>query len=377
MNEIELLGKLVSINSVFPDERELGEFLEGQLKELGFSTRRVEVAEGRFCLVGDRGSEGKPIMLYGHMDTVPRYGEWSSDPFVLREEGDKLYGLGAYDMKAGIAAILKACEGQGERRVRVAFGVDEENNSAGGWALVHEGILKDVQCVIVPEINDSPEPPGRADAIVLGRRGRAVYEINVPGQAMHGAQSAKGTSAISEAARLVMELEGAEMPSHEKLPSGSQFIRKIYAETSSLSLPENAVIELDRHLVTPETTESVLAGIRKLVDGLYAEGKFREIDGRRITVEIKRRETPYMPPYVTPEDAECVRKLAQAVREEVGEPQFTYGYTVCDENAFSTTGVPVIDYGPVGGKYHSADEWVSKQSYLDLIRVLRRFTESA
>ena len=376
MNEIELLGKLVSINSVFPNERELGEFLEGQLKELGFTTRRIEIEEGRFCVVGDRGSEGNPIMLYGHMDTVPKYGEWSSDPFALREEGDRLYGLGAYDMKAGIAAILKACEGQGERRVRVAFGVDEENNSVGGWALVHEGILEGVECVIVPEINDSPEPPERADAIVLGRRGRAVYEINVPGQAMHGAQSAKGTSAISEAARLVEVLEGAEMPSHEKLPLGSQFIRKIHAETSSLSLPENAVIELDRHLVTPETTESVLAGIREMIDGLYAEGKFRKIDGRKITVEIKERETPYMPPYTTPENDSNVEKLAGIVREEVGEPQFTYGYTVCDENALSTTGVPIIDYGPVGGNYHSADEWVSKSSYLDLIRVLKRFIHS-
>jgi succinyl-diaminopimelate desuccinylase len=375
MNEIELLGKLVSINSVFPNENELGEFLEGQLKELGFTTRRVEV-EGRFCVVGDRGSEGNPIMLYGHMDTVPKYGEWSSDPFTLREEGDRLYGLGAYDMKAGIAAILKACEGGSERRVRVAFGVDEENNSAGGWALVNEGILEGVECVIVPEINDSPTPPERADAIVLGRRGRVVYEINVPGQAMHGAQSAKGVSAISEAARLVAELEGAEMPSHGKLPPGSQFIRKIHAETSSLSLPENAVIELDRHLVTPETTESVLAGIRELVAGLYAEGKFREIDGRMITVEIKERKTPYMPPYTTPETNASVEKLAGIVREEVGEPQFTYGYTVCDENALSTTGVPIIDYGPVGGNYHSADEWVSKSSYLDLIRVLRRFIHS-
>ncbi|MBD3398346.1 M20/M25/M40 family metallo-hydrolase [Candidatus Micrarchaeota archaeon] len=374
MSEIGLLEKLVSINSVFPNERELGEFLEGELKERGFAVRRVE-AEGRFCLVGERGTEGEPVMLYGHMDTVPKYGEWSSDPFALREEEDKLYGLGAYDMKAGIAAILKACEEHSERRVRVAFGVDEENNSAGSWALVNEGAFEGVQCVIVPEINDSPDTPGRADAIVLGRRGRAVYEINVPGESMHGAQSTKGTSAISEAARLVAELENAEMPSHEKLPDGSQFIRKIHAETSSLSLPENAAIELDRHLVTPETTESVLAQLRELIERLYSEGKFNPINGRKISVGIKERHTPYLPPYTTPENDPNVARLAEIVRKEVGEPQFTYGYTVCDENAIATTGVPVIDYGPVGANYHSADEWVSKQSYLDLIKVLRRFIQ--
>jgi len=72
MNEIELLGKLVSVNSVFPNENELAEFLEEQLKERGFAVRRVE-ADGRFCVVGDRDKIGTKRVKIGRPINRPAY----------------------------------------------------------------------------------------------------------------------------------------------------------------------------------------------------------------------------------------------------------------------------------------------------------------
>ncbi|MFA6328945.1 MAG: M20/M25/M40 family metallo-hydrolase, partial [Candidatus Micrarchaeia archaeon] len=142
MEQMALLRKLVSINSVFGSEGEMGEFLEAQLARQGFSVRRVEIAPGRFNVVGERGSRGKPILLYGHMDTVPPYGEWEGgDPFRLREEEDKLSGLGVFDMKAGVAAMLCACGERTDRRLRVVFGVDEENDSEGAHAVAASGLF--------------------------------------------------------------------------------------------------------------------------------------------------------------------------------------------------------------------------------------------
>jgi acetylornithine deacetylase/succinyl-diaminopimelate desuccinylase-like protein len=378
MSDIELLRTLVSINSVFPNEQEIGEFLESQLKKCGFETRRLYISENRSNVLAERGSEGEPFLLYGHMDTVPPYGEWVGSPFELREDGERLHGLGAYDMKAGLAAILRGCEVETDRKIKVAFGVGEENNSEGSWAIVKDGFLKDVVGAVVPEINDGNLDIDSPRAIMIGRRGRAVYEISVPGRAYHAAQVEKGVSAITEAARLALELDKAnqDMPGHECLPKASQFIRKIYGETQSLSLPDEAIILLDRHMVTPETPESVLGNLQSYIDSLYEKDIFREISGKRISVKIKERETPYLEPYVTSRDEPVVQKLASAVRENLGEPVYAYGMSVADESVLSMQGIPVAGVGPLGGDPHSNGEWLDRSGYVDLIRIMRSFMES-
>lgn len=378
MDETGLLEKLVSIPSVFPNESEIGEFLEAQLQSIGFTTRRQEVSEGRFNVLAERGSEGKPILFYGHMDTVPQYGNWDSSPFKLRRDGDKLHGLGAYDMKAGISAILCACgRAKTQRKIKIAFAVDEENNSEGGWAIANSGFASDASCIITPEINDFFPPPQIADTIVLGRRGRAVYEFLVPGESSHGAHPDSGTSAINEACRLIPLLSSAPAVDSGKLPPPTQFVRSIHSESTSLSLPEGATIELDRHLVFPETPESVLGSLQRQIDSLYSSGKFHELGGRRVSVKLKERKTPYLPPFLTPEDSAPVPLIASIVKDTVGSVRFSYGATVCDENVFAPLGMPIIDFGPVGAAYHSANEWVSEKSLRDVSAVFSEFIRRA
>ena len=376
---IKILSDLVSINSIFPNEKKLGEYLEKALSERGFKTRRIYISEDRFNVVGERGSKGEPIIFYGHMDTVPVYGNWSNNPFTLVEKGDKLHGLGSVDMKAGIAAILCATETKTDQKIKVAFGADEENISEGGWAILNDGFLKGAKAVIVPEINDDPRSkPKHSNTIMLGRRGRCVYEIHIPGRSSHGAQVDLGISAIAEASKLVLELESLNksMKPHSHLLKPTQFIRKISAESTSLSIPESATIEIDRHLVTPETPESVLLETQKFIDSLYSKGVFKEIDGKKISVKIKERKTPYLPPYVTSEKDSTVQTLAKIIKSKIGTPEFVYGASVADENVFSTSKVPIIGYCPIGHQYHSADEWVSKSSYLQIVDVLTEFVKS-
>lgn len=378
MNETGLLEELVSIPSVFPNESEIGEFLDAQLKSIGFATKRQQVSEGRFNILAERGSEGDPILFYGHMDTVPQYGNWNSSPFELRKDGDRLYGLGAYDMKAGISAILCACSRvQGQRKIKIALAVDEENNSEGGWAIANSEFANDAMCIITPEINDSSPPPKIANSIMLGRRGRAVYEYLIPGVSSHGAQPDSGTSAIDEACRLIPRLASAPAADSGKLPPATQFVRSVHSESTSLSLPESAAIELDRHLVFPETPESVLDSLRRQVDSFYSSGEFHELGGRRISVKLKERKTPYLPPFLTPEDSREVSLLAEIVEKKMGSFGFSYGATVCDENVFAPLGIPIIDFGPVGGAYHSANEWVSEKSLLDISAVFSEFIRRA
>jgi acetylornithine deacetylase/succinyl-diaminopimelate desuccinylase-like protein len=378
MSEVDILRELVSMDSVFPNERRVGERLESALKELGFTVSRQEIPEGRFNVIGERGSRGSPVLFYGHMDTVPVYGEWTSDPFELIESDGRLYGLGAYDMKAGIAAVLSALQEESDRRIKVAFGVDEENNSAGAWELVGSGFLDDVEGVITCEIGDERDEALAGRVITLGRRGRAVFEFRVPGRSIHAAHSRGQASATREAAKLVVALEemNDELPSHELLPRASQYVSSVESRSTSLSTPAEATVIVDRHLVVPEDVESALRDYEAFLDRLYSEGRLEEIDGRRISVSIKGREQPYLMPYYTPRENGLARSLADAVRSEAGEPHYNTGHSVADECVLASAGVPVVSLAPIGGNEHSADEWVSKRSYLQMIRVLRRFIGS-
>lgn len=375
MDSLDLLRKLVSINSVFGNEFEMAGYLDERLRQIGFSTDRITLPDGRFNVVGERGKHGRPIMLYGHMDTVPPYGKWIGSPFVPREEGDRLYGLGAADMKAGVAAILEALSEPTDRKIKVAFGVDEENISYGSYEIVRSGFAKGVEAVVSAEIATAKGESKGTGEITLGRRGRCVIEISVPGKSAHGAQREKGVSAIMEAARLVQELEqlNGKLGTHRLLPPPTQFVRKLSSESTSLSIPDIATIELDRHLVTPETPQSALEGVNSFIGTLYRRKKFAPIGGRKITALLKERATPYLEPYVTARSNSYVGLLAKAAKKKNRKISFVYGTSVADDNRFASAGVPVMSIGPLGGGEHTDSEWVSKSDYLRLIEILKAF----
>src|SRR5437764_4216296 len=113
---VELLSKLVSIDSVNPSlvpggagEAEIATFTADWARASGLEAELLEETRGRpSVLVRARGSgAGRTLLLCGHVDTVNVEG--MDGAHTPRIEADRLYGRGAYDMKAGVAAALIAC----------------------------------------------------------------------------------------------------------------------------------------------------------------------------------------------------------------------------------------------------------------------------
>src|SRR5947207_1562930 len=129
MNVIELTRALIDIESITPNEREIGDFLFTELAELArrFDGRaeRMPVEESRDNVFVSFGSPR--VVLSTHMDTVP--------PFLpSREDEAHVWGRGACDTKGLIAAMLTAAERlliEGARNFGLLFVVGEERNSAG------------------------------------------------------------------------------------------------------------------------------------------------------------------------------------------------------------------------------------------------------
>jgi len=385
MDSIDLLRKIVSIDSVFPGEKELAFFLARELERSGFLVEMQRFGEKgeRYDVLASRNPQspasGKPIVLYGHMDTVPPYGydRIGRDPFVLQEHDGKLFGLGAYDMKAGVAAILSAVDSvRSDRPLKVMFVSDEEADSRGTYEAAKAGFLKDCRFALATEISDISDISERTRTVTLGRRGRVQYEVKVPGVSSHAATLEKGVSAVTQAAECAIGIErmNGSLPTHPKLGQGNQFVRSFRSESVSLSVPDEATLLIDRHLVPPENAESARADIASRIGQMYDKGRMKEANGARAKVAVKAREVPYLMPYVTPQDNPEVQMLSRVIEDRLGSPaRYNYGLSVADENLIAKQGIPVASLGPIGGGEHSYQEWVSKTSYLELIDILGSF----
>ncbi len=373
----EILGKLVAINSVFPNEGKLALFLEKELARIGFKTQRHYVSNKRFNLLAQRGAGKKSILFYGHMDTVPVYGSWKSNPFVLTGAGDRLVGIGSSDMKGGIASLIAALEDHGkDNNVKLLFCVDEENISLGAWKVFDEKLkwFEDVAFAISLEPGSSERHVGGINVVTLGRRGRVVINVDIVGLSAHGAVKERGISAIDEAVKIISQLERMKFEAHSELGKESMFIRKIESASTSLSVPDKLHMELDIHIVPPNNAKKIIRQMEKLIKKMRSCGKLNKKTS--VSIGIKERQTPYIEPYVTSKESSIVKQILAIVRENFGNPIINYSSSVADDNIIANSlDIPVITIGPSGGNEHASNEWVSARSLNELSKLYSMILE--
>lgn len=380
-NTESILKNLVAIQSVFPDEKNVALWTENFLKKNGFEIQKHKIANGRWNILAERGKGKSSLLFYGHMDTVPVYGNWDTNALELVAKGDKLYGVGACDMKGGLAAILNAVASvKTDKKIKILLGVDEENISEGAWKAVLEkkAWFKDVAAILVAEPGASATQTGGINVVTLGRRGRIVFSVEVFGKSAHGAHPKKGINAINEAARLTLALEKIKLQKNPLLGEGTLFVRKFDSQSTSLSIPDYAYLEIDRHIVLPETINSAKSQLEKLIQKLYKTNKLSKNSDGKIIISVKKRKTPYIEPYITKNDNPFVKNILGLIKNNFARDLIiNYGKSVADDNIFATQlNVPVVTIGPMGGNIHGANEWVSKESLNDVSKLYKLIIES-
>lgn len=360
--ELTTLKDLVSIPSIYPNEGNIGDYLFQSLSNAGFVVEKQSVEKNRFNVLGEKGEGEKTLLLFGHMDTVLLRDGWKTDPYTLTEKEDKLFGLGAWDMKAGLASILEAVKTEVKGyKLKVAFVVDEENLSIGMDTLIKSGWIKDVDAAIATEPGFNYGLRG----IAVGRVGRSVYDVVITTKGGHVYKYADSVNAITEASKLVSELSSISLPKHEKLGQSVIFVRSIHGEANSMSIPEKAVVQIEARTVEPQTVESVKKDLERIVDKANLQGD--------VIVKTANRPTPFCDSFTINESNKflqfCTSNLSSVVG---GTPTYYYRRSVADENRVAKEGIPVLTIGPDGGGAHEANEWVSKSSMEDLTIFLKK-----
>jgi len=256
-----------------------------------------------------------------------------------------LYGLGASDMKGGLAVLINAFEKTENDRINLIFvaTVDEEGVSTGA----HTYVKKDGgDFCLVGE-------PSR-ERICLGARGRYVLNITAEGMAAHGARPDEGTNAIEDMARVITSLEKIRIRKHRLMGSGSLTPLGIRGGEGSLTLPETCGLEIDRHIIPGETQMMILRDFEIAMRRLRVPSKIR--------VSFAKRKTPFLEPYMTDRRNRFVRSFMRHFESEYRRaPDTIYARSVGDYNVFGSC-MPTMVFGPIGRGSHSSKERVDVRS---------------
>jgi succinyl-diaminopimelate desuccinylase len=387
VNAVELTQALVRIESVNDPERgrseaPAAELVAEQMRAFGWEPRLEEVAPGRpnavAVIEGDR--PGPTLLFEGHTDVVtegPRE-LWSVDPFGGEIRDGRLYGRGAADMKAGVAAMLFAAQavasGSFPGRIVVAALCDEEGMMLGAKHFCRSDLARGVDAAIVCE------PEGWE--VCTAQKGALRLRLDARGKMAHGAMPQHGINTAPALAAFVQacgELERRLLSEHGSHPTlGPAYLTPTVIEAGS-PLQINVIPETAWAAVDVRTIPAVDHGA--LLEALEAEVARIAAETR---VELGLSVIEERPSTETPEDAPVVRAVAAAHEAAFGKPPVVGGVPGATDGTilWRELGIDVAVYGP-GGKWiaHQVDEYVEVEEIDRYTRIYadaaRRFLEGA
>ena len=355
MSEItNLLQQLVAINSINPDlvadgagEGEIARFVANWLTRAGLEVEIDEPRPGRPNVIGiARGTGGgRSLILNAHMDTVGVAG--MERPHQASIVGNRLYGRGAYDMKAGLAAIMYAAANARKLNLPgdvIVTAVSDEEYASIGTSSVVKRWRADAAVVTEPTELD----------IYVAHKGFIWLEVETIGTAAHGSRPDLGVDAIVKMGKVLAGLEELDRflrahPSHRLLKSGSVHASLITGGQELSSYPDHCKLNIERRTIPGESQESVEAEIR----GLFDHIAMTDPDFKAAV-----RTTLVRDAFEVPEDELIVQVVRRQATALLGrEPAIGSGSAWMDAALLSAAGIPTVILGPGGEGAHAVVEW--------------------
>ena len=218
---VETLTWLVDIPSVTGEEGALRDAIAARLDGMPQQAIADSLVVGK--------PRDAPVMLAGHLDTVPPQGESGA-----RLDGDRVYGLGATDMKGGVAVMIHLAETLGADKVACVFYSGEEGPLSGNQLtlVLDEALwLRRSTAAVVMEPTDR--------AIEAGCQGVINAEIVFTGQSAHSARPWLGDNAITKAGAFLTSLRALEPEPH--VVNGLEFLEVMSVTTARGGVARNVI----------------------------------------------------------------------------------------------------------------------------------------
>lgn len=390
---VNLARSLVDIPSTTGMERACAEFLVGYMKDLGLQSRLQEIVEGRANAIGLlKGDGGGPTLMFnGHLDTAGTGVEEEDYPVMGPQRlGDKpessvydrfIFGLGANNMKGGLAAAVTAIETVMQSGVKLkgdlfmtgVAGESEKGPVEGGIRSYRgaryqgggfgTGYL--ISHITLPDYAVVCEPGG--PVVVNAQTGYFFMKLTVkgkPGSQVNRGPGYRGVSAIDKAYPIFQRLQqwDAEYVQRHRYDSGMGIIEphlSIGAIESGWPYkpsysPAICNLYLDLRVTPAMDPKEGLGELEDELRRMAAEDPELKYD-----LEVFHSNVPAT---MTPPDNYLVQSALRARELVVGKKQEGFplqgGSHYNDTNVFRWHGVPAIKCGPTGGAVPADAQWM-------------------
>jgi acetylornithine deacetylase len=350
-----LTAELVAIDSTNPDlvpggagEAEIARFVADWLESTGLDVELNELSPNRANVIAvARGSGGgRTLMLNAHMDIVGAGG--MGEPWTPRIDGTRLYGRGAYDMKASLAAIMLAGREATRLDLRgdviVTAVADEEFASIG---------VQDIVRHVAADAAIVAEPTGLE--LCVAHKGFVWLEVETRGVASHGSLPEEGVDAIAKMGPVLTGLADLDRglrarPGHPLLGPSSIHASLIRGGQELSTYPARCLLSVERRTIPGETIAEVEEQIAAMLDEAGAADSSFQAEQRTLLVR-----DPFSVGLEQPIVDLARRHLARTTGQD---PEIIGAGGWMDSAFLAAAGIPTVIFGPDGEGAHADVEWV-------------------
>lgn len=361
---LEFTKALIARASVTPDDAGCQEMLAERLRSAGFQIENLPF-DNVTNFWARRGDTGPVFCFAGHTDVVPAgsLDEWESDPFVPEIRNATLYGRGAADMKASLAAMTDATvqfvADHPEHKGSIAFLItsDEEGRARDGTLKVMETLQARGEKIDWCVIGEPSCTTSLGDTVRIGRRGSLSGMLTVHGQQGHVAYPQLADNPIERFAPILAELYAKVLDDGNEFfpPSSLQFVQVESGAGAPNVTPGSLYARFNVRYSTVWTHIKLQAYIENILDehGLNYSLKWH-LSGK---------------PFLTPEE-DLATAISESVKSVTGiEPELSTGGGTSDGRFIAPSGTHVVEFGPVNSTIHKVNEQIPVDDIENLKRV--------
>jgi acetylornithine deacetylase len=394
---LDFTCRLVSKGSVLGNEQPAMDLMAEELEKLNYKPQMLPINEDKLklhpgfakvpwdytgknnviALRAADGDGGKSAIFNGHLDVVDPEPVtfWDSDPFIPLVADNKIFGRGAGDMKSGVAAMTYAVHAVDKAGfglcapVTLQAVVEEECCGNGTLSLMDAGY--DADAILIPE----PFGP----TILTNQLGVLWFKVRVGGKPVHVLEAQAGTNAIEKMFPIIQALRNLE----KQMNQGD-----VPAAYEGIDHPINLNIGIANGGNWPSTVaaEAEFHGRLSFFPGTEYSTVCQWIDA---AIKKAENEDPWLqsnPPVVEfygfRSDGHSISRKAPALETLNGCHQSLTGKNAEEYIATCTTDLRAFHffgngectcYGPVGGGFHGANEWVNIESIIHTAKAYSLF----
>ena len=290
------------------------------------------------------------VLLAAHLDVVPG----DDALFSLKEKGGKYYGRGTYDMKFAIPAFLQVVDDLQDKLQDYDFGImittDEEvsGENGTGW-LVKQGYRPEVAVL----------PDGGTDwNLETFAKGVWHITLNASGKSAHGSRPWEGDSAINKLLDGLSELRS--LLDAENREASTINVGTISGGEVVNQIADHASAAVDIRIGRSQNIEALKKKVLEIC-------KRNSLSAKTVAAE---------PPIINNLDTPLLSSFAASVEKVIGrKTKESMSFGSSDAKYFTALGIPCAIVRPEGGNLHGPDEWISKQGFFDLRKIVKDYIE--